>query len=115
MSREGNRPRSWANPTLIQEEIDWVQSQREEKADQTDYVRIASLRGPYSDFLPTASHVAFEVHGAVSIVQGAVDPFDARDPWRGVALPKGPTGDRGDVWSNYKGVTAGRATSSFDP
>ena len=24
MSREGNRPRSWANPTLIQEETEWV-------------------------------------------------------------------------------------------
>ena len=98
MSRDGNRPRSWANPTLIPEETDWVASCRKERIDQAEYARIARLRGPYSDFIPTAPNAAFEVHGATSAVQEPTDPFEMSDPWRGAILPKGPFDVSGDAW-----------------
>ena len=115
MSRDGNRPRSWANPTLIQEETDWVASCRGMRTDQAENERIAKLRGPYSDFIPTAPIAAFEVHGVTSAADEPVDPWATSDPWRGSSLPKGPMEHSGDAWKGYRGLAAGRAAGSGDP
>ena len=115
MSRDGNRPRSWANPTLIQEETDWVASCSRVVTDPSEGESIAKLRGPHSDFIPTAPNVAFEALGGLSTANEPADPWSRHDPWSSASLPRGSQRSVGDAWKDYRNPTAAGPAGSGDP
>ena len=116
MAQEGSRPSSWVNPNRVKDETEWVDMLRDGAPKHSAMQeKIAKLRRPYSNFLPTAPHAAFELRGPALSDPMASDPFILRDPWKGLPLPKQAPQNGGDAWAGYQGLQAGRATSSLDP
>ena len=116
MSRDGNRPRSWANPTSIKEETDWVAAYRGGLSDPLEGERLAAQRGPHSDFLPTAPSMAFEAVRWKGAADEREDPWVREDPWRSSTLPKSnQEGPAVDAWTSYRNGSGAGPAASSDP
>ena len=90
MARDGGQPRSWANPTMIQAETQWVSSLGGLAGDPAAKEAIVKQRGVLSDFVLREPNLGFAAHGTADQLSKGADPWAANDPWRGAALVGAP-------------------------